>query len=43
LTPTFYQIPYRALLPPGFRNLLVAGRIIRADTGAFGAIRAFIN
>jgi hypothetical protein len=41
--PTFYQIPYRALIPVGFRNLLVAGRIIGSDRGAFGAIRVVIN
>ncbi len=41
--PTFYQIPYRSLLPRGFRNLLVAGRIIGTDKGAFGAVRVVIN
>lgn len=41
--PTYYQIPYRCLVPKNSRNLLVAGRAIGADRGAFGAIRVMIN
>lgn len=41
--PTFYQIPYRSLVPVNFANLWVAGRIIGTDKGAFGAIRVVIN
>ncbi|HUW82121.1 MAG TPA: FAD-dependent oxidoreductase [Phycisphaerae bacterium] len=41
--PTFYQIPYRSLVPKGARNVLVAGRLIDADRGAYGAIRVMVN
>lgn len=34
-----YEIPYRALLPQGFDNLLVAGRCISATHTAFGSVR----
>jgi hypothetical protein len=43
-SPTYYQIPYRSLLPQGpYGNLLVAGRCIDADTVAHGAIRVMVN
>jgi len=41
--PTFYQIPYRALVPVGSQNVLVAGRCLDADRGAFGAVRVMVN
>ena len=42
--PTFAQIPYRCLLPKGpYENLLVAGRAIDADRGAFASIRVMVN
>jgi len=41
--PTFYQIPYGSLVPKGARNVLVAGRLIDADRGAYGAIRVMVN
>jgi len=41
--PTFYQIPYACLVPRGSRNVLVAGRLLDADRGAFGAVRVMIN
>lgn len=41
--PTFYQIPYRSLVPRGSTNVLVAGRLLDADRGAFGATRVMIN
>lgn len=40
---TFYQIPYASLVPSGSENVLVAGRAIDADIGAFGAIRVMVN
>jgi hypothetical protein len=43
VSPTFYQIPYRSLVPRGSVNVLVAGRAIDADEGAFGAIRVMVN
>lgn len=42
--PTYYQIPYRALLPiGGFDNLIVAGRMLDADPVAHAAIRVMVN
>jgi len=41
--PTFYQIPFRSMVPQGWNNLIVAGRAIDADRGAFGAIRVMVN
>ena len=36
---SWYTIPYRCLLPRGADNLLVAGRCLSADAGAFGSVR----
>jgi hypothetical protein len=41
--PTFWQIPYRSLVPQGAKNVLVAGRCLDADEGAFGAVRVMVN
>jgi hypothetical protein len=41
--PTFYQVPYHSLVPRGARNVLVAGRLVDADRGAYGAIRVMVN
>ena len=41
--PTFYQVPYRALLPLGARNVIAAGRTIGTDPGAYGATRVMIT
>lgn len=41
--PTFWQIPYRSLVPVGAENVLVAGRCLDADEGAFGAVRVMVN
>ncbi|HOX07224.1 MAG TPA: FAD-dependent oxidoreductase [Planctomycetota bacterium] len=41
--PTFYQVPYRSLVPEGSRNVLAAGRLVDADRGAFGAVRVMVN
>ncbi len=41
--PTFYQIPYRCLVPKGSRNVLCAGRLLDADKGAYGAVRVMVN
>ena len=40
---TFYQVPYASLVPKGSRNVLVAGRCLDADAGAFGAVRVMVN
>ncbi len=42
-TPTYYQIPYRSLVPVSVQNLLVCGRHVDADKDAFGAIRVQIS
>ncbi|NLC16474.1 MAG: FAD-dependent oxidoreductase [Clostridiales bacterium] len=36
----YYEIPLRCLIPKGFQDLLVAGRIISADEYVQGSIRA---
>ncbi len=41
--PAYYQIPYRSLVPRGADNILVAGRMIDTDRGAFGAVRVMVN
>jgi hypothetical protein len=41
--PTFYQISYRSLVPRGSENVLVAGRLVDADRGAYGAVRVMVN
>lgn len=42
--PTFYQIPYRSLLPEGgFDNLIVAGRMLDMDPVAHAAARVMVN
>jgi hypothetical protein len=41
--PTFYQIPFRSMIPLGVTNLLVAGRMIDADSLAHAAIRVMVN
>lgn len=40
--PTFYTIPYRSLVPVELDNVLVAGRCLDADPGAYGAVRVMI-
>ena len=43
-SPTFYQVPYRALLPrEGPDNLIAAGRMVDAEPGAHGGIRVMVN
>jgi hypothetical protein len=41
--PTFYQIPYRCLVPGGYDNLLTCGRMIDVDQVAYGAVRVMVN
>jgi hypothetical protein len=41
--PTYYQVPYRCLVPRGARNVLGAGRLIDTDPGANGAVRVMVN
>ena len=39
----FYQIPYASLVPQRATNVLIAGRGMDADEGAFGAVRVMVN
>lgn len=39
----FYQIPYRSMVRQDCPNLILAGRMIDADPGAYGAIRVMIT
>ncbi|MFW5829341.1 MAG: FAD-dependent oxidoreductase [Planctomycetota bacterium] len=41
--PIAYQIPLRSLIPVDSDNIMIAGRIIDADPGAFGAVRVMVN
>ena len=42
--PSFYQIPYRSIVPEGpYHNLLAAGRFIDADEQAHAGIRVMVN
>lgn len=42
-TAPFYQIPYRTMVRQECPNLIMAGRMIDADPGAYGAIRVMIT
>lgn len=42
-TPRCWQIPYRCLVPQRYENLLSCGRMVDADSGAFGAIRLMVS
>ncbi len=41
--PTFYQIPFSTMVNRSAANLIMAGRMISTDRGAFGAIRVMVN
>lgn len=41
--PTYYQIPYASLYARQAPNLLLAGRMIGTDKGAFGGVRVMVN
>lgn len=42
--PTFYQVPFRALVPQGeYSNVIVAGRMLDADEMAHAAVRVMVN
>lgn len=42
-TPEYYTWPIRSQIPVGFDNLITAGRMIDADSGAYGALRVMVN
>ncbi len=39
----FYRIPLKALIPEKLENVIAAGRMIDADSMAFGALRVMVN
>jgi len=41
--PTFYQIPFSTMVNQKVDNVIMAGRMISTDRGAFGAIRVMVN
>ena len=41
--PTFYQIPYLALVPWRAYDVLVCGCLLDSDEGALGALRVMLN
>lgn len=41
--PTYWQIPYRCMLPENIPNLLICGRCMDADKEAFAAIRVMTS
>jgi hypothetical protein len=42
-SPTFYQSPFRSLVPGTYPNLILAGRMLDADKEAFAGIRVMVN
>ncbi len=42
-TATWYEIPYRALVPKGSQNIIAAGRMIDCERDAYGALRVMVN
>lgn len=41
--PTYWQIPFRSILPESIPNLMVCGRSIDSDRDAHGALRVMIS
>lgn len=41
--PTYWQLPFRSMLPRDIPNLLICGRAIDADKGALAAARVMIS
>ncbi len=39
----YYRIPLGCLIPRGSKNVIAAGRMLDADTAAFGALRVMVN
>lgn len=39
----FYQVPFDILVQNQYKNVIPAGRMINADSGAFGALRVMVN
>jgi len=43
VNPTFYQIPFSTMVNRQVDNVIMAGRMISTDRGAFGGIRVMVN
>lgn len=41
--PTWYEIPYRTIVPEGAENVLAPGRMLDCTRDAFGACRVMVN
>lgn len=41
--PTCYHLPFKCIVGEQYENLIAAGRMINADTPAFGALRVMAN
>jgi len=41
--PTWYEIPYRSIVPKGAENVLAPGRILDCERDAYGACRVMVN
>ena len=41
--PTWYEIPFSALVPEKAENLICAGRMIDCERSAYGALRVMVN
>jgi hypothetical protein len=41
--PTWYEVPYRSLVPEGSENVIAAGRMLDCSHEAFGALRVMVN
>lgn len=39
----YYQLPFNALIEEKYENFIMAGRMLHADEGAFGALRVMVN
>ena len=39
----FYQVPFDILVQNQYKNIVPVGRMIHADSGAFGALRVMVN
>ena len=42
-SPTWYEVPYRSLVPAGSDNVIAAGRMLDCSREAFGALRVMVN
>lgn len=40
---TYYQVPFGILVQETWANVIPAGRMLNADSGAFGALRVMVN